>query len=369
MLNTKPNSFIFCMPIMNFLIDFPSYQQTKQARQAHKKTVSFKFKINITNEEKKIIIKTAKKSKINTAVESNSFITAHSRHSSFMQPIIENIQDIKNEDIYDVSDDEYYDEYDDEDTIKDKNEKSELRAIDILLNSDLYSVNLHQTLKTAKLINNEELERLTRLISYLIILRLNKVKKKIINKTKSLKRLAMKETLTTTNNNTHNDDFLQRKPTNYSKHRKTSSTGNSITAFSKNLRDTFRGHHSFKKLELLQTKDNKDIPRTVFIGAFKQYGKANKRLLIKLGELAWKKFKDKDKTILNAKVLNMNIIQIIKDLLKLKQSIDSYIIIINNLQRMIDVITPILLLFGTCCILLLLLLILLLLFGGTVCIL
>ena len=94
-----------------------------------------------------------------------------------------------------------------------------------------------------------------------------------------------------------------------------------------------------------KTGKNNKITKQCFVKLFEEYDTQNQELLTELGELAWKKFTDEKNHDLCPNVLAMNICEIIDELLHLKHSIDSYIVIINNLQRMVDIVTPVVLIF------------------------
>ena len=338
MLNLAPNEEVFNLPIMPFLIDFPSHnQEGTMNKKEQKKMVEFRFNafdIDIDESEMKLII--------HEQIESKS---AQTKMMNLIPSIIE-----------------------EEDILMD--EPEEYKTMRELLESDLYSVNLSQGRNSAKIIKKETLRRLSMLISYLIQMRLNTQKDKILKSNLYInsktvtniegnfaeeRKRRQKERVRTLSMEKQSKSHRRSRSLGYT------SSGRSDTGFG--LPSTFRGFSAFgskqkskdDKYGMVEAKMLNVINEDIFTKCFKRYQQQyelNEEILEKLGQLAWRKFADHDKDFdkgetpeISKAVLNINIQSILNDLLRLKQSIDSYIVIIRNLQQMVDVITPILLLF------------------------
>eukprot|EP01083_Nonionella_stella_P104452 299381_1 len=122
------------------------------------------------------------------------------------------------------------------------------------------------------------------------------------------------------------------------------------------LDDSNSDHDSLNLLKLrsrnfsfhaqLSNVDNESINEEIFMVIFKEFNQPNKLLLYELSQLAWKTFTNNGHyRYLNATILKANINKIMTELLTLKKCIDSYIDVINNLQLVTDIVTPIALLF------------------------
>eukprot|EP01083_Nonionella_stella_P124216 374934_1 len=210
----------------------------------------------------------------------------------------------------------------------------DIDEVDEILNMkyDLYSIRLSGSTQSIKLISDDELNKLTRVLSYLIMISLNGRKQKLF-RAREIKRKEGKG---------------GRKESDDPQPAHLPQSGDTLRKYG--VQDVFMNK---EWLELDEYKDNQRINKKIFVKIFQRANHGNRGLLRSLGEFAWKKFgpqnKNKDlrgeKSDLDVMYLNGHIFNIFKDLLLLKKTIDSYTIIIINLQRMVDVITPLLLLF------------------------
>ena len=406
MLSLSPKKSLFCIPIMNFLIDFPTHDQTQEAKKENRKSVSFKFDtsdIKMTKEEQEFMMvkfdtkahivgnisrpksvspvpidnerQTAKSPKtkfgselvadINEDIEANIVSEENIKLTKIREDAEEenkdygdnnndngsksyHIQPLKGKRNTDDSSSSDSESSSDEDEnggpFEDEKEVQHI-AMEELLNTNLFSVYLHKSNDAQKIISKDKMNRLSMLLSYLIYIRLHVVKKKLLKKgryqTKTFNNLLKQENLA--------EEKKRRKE---DKKHKRNDSGSLYGLETLRSYLTKRGSEHEDKFQMAEAAVKDCVNEDCFMRSFRRYAKRyklNKEILKQLGQLAWKKFSDddtdKDTPQITAPVLNINIRKIMDDLLKLKQSIDSYIIIINNLQQMIDVITPILLLF------------------------
>eukprot|EP01084_Bolivina_argentea_P172956 299565_1 len=209
--------------------------------------------------------------------------------------------------------------------ISDTDESNEIMN----LNHSLYAVRLTGSASSeVDLISDNDLNKLTRMVSYQIMIRLNQEKKKLL------------------------EGWEKAKPKKKAKQSGDPRYSGRLQKI--NAKDQTRNLFGGKSLlELVDYKDNQRINKTLFIKIL-QNQSGNSGLLANMAKFAWKKFgppskqdydHDNPHNDLDVMYLNGHIWNVFHDLLQLKKTVDSYTIIIANVQQMVDVATPLLLLF------------------------
>eukprot|EP01083_Nonionella_stella_P184921 672893_1 len=209
--------------------------------------------------------------------------------------------------------------------ISDTDESNEIMN----LNHSLYAVRLTGSASSeVDLISDNDLNKLTRMVSYQIMIRLNQEKKKLL------------------------EGWEKAKPKKKAKQSGDPRYSGRLQKI--NAKDQTRNLFGGKSLlELVDYKDNQRINKTLFIKIL-QNQSGNSGLLANMAKFAWKKFgppskqdydHDNPHNDLDVMYLNGHIWNVFHDLLLLKKTVDSYTIIIANVQQMVDVATPLLLLF------------------------
>eukprot|EP01084_Bolivina_argentea_P023117 43070_1 len=238
------------------------------------------------------------------------------------------------------------------DVPKEEKKNTDIDDVHEILNLEyeLYSINLSSNIHTVKIIDDKNLDRLTRVVSHLIFVRLKEFKQDMVDPKFDLEKLQdvsekikhVAEKATTLRSRTGSTDFVEE-------------IKNELRKYDTNEIDW----QTFKYMFANQDGTNKRLLKDLAFYAWIKFAPHNKKDEekeeeeeeekddeMKLIDASFISNKNKNKIEpLNVDVLNVHIFKIFKDLLLLKQSIDSYTIIITNLQKMIDVVTPLLLLF------------------------